>query len=113
MSQEANTPETNDGTWSGLKKTVIGTLTTVITGGGIWLSTNIFGGHSEDKEEHKTEQVAAPAPAPVIVNVQQNQENTQQQKAGGTTTIIKERVVEKPAEKKEEKKKSESEDAPW
>ena len=112
MSEETNTTETNDGTWSGLKKTIIGTLTTVITGGGIWLSTTLFGGHDEPKVEHKTEQ-AAPAPAPVIVNVQQNQENTQQQKAGGTTTIIKEKIVEKPAEKKEEKKKSESEDAPW
>jgi flagellar basal body-associated protein FliL len=112
MSEETNAPETNDGSWSGLKKTIIGTLTTVITGGGIWLSTTLFGGHGDSKEEHKTE-VAAPAPAPVIVNVQQNQENTQQQKAGGTTTIIKEKIVEKPAEKKEEKKKSESTDAPW
>ena len=113
MSEETNAPETNDGSWSGLKKTIIGTLTTVITGGGIWLSTTLFGGHGDSKDEHKTEQAAAPAPAPVIVNVQQNQENTQQQKAGGTTTIIKEKIVEKPAEKKEEKKKSESTDAPW
>ena len=51
MSEETN----NDGTWSGLKKTIIGTLTTVIGGGGIWLSTTLFGGHSEDKEEPKTE----------------------------------------------------------
>ena len=33
MSEE--TQETNDGTWSGLKKTIIGTLTTVIAGGGV------------------------------------------------------------------------------
>ena len=59
MSEETQ----NDGTWSGLKKTVIGTLTTVVTGGGIWLSTTLFGGHSEDKKETKTE-AAAPAPAP-------------------------------------------------
>ena len=43
---------------------------------------------------------SAPAPAsaaPVVINVQQNQENKQQVKqGGGTNTIIKERVVEKP-----------------
>jgi hypothetical protein len=43
MSEE--TQEANDGTWSGLKKTIIGTLTTVIAGGGVWVSTIIFGGH--------------------------------------------------------------------
>ena len=51
MSEEKET--TNDGSWSGLKKTVIATLTTVITGGGVWLSTTLFGGHSDSKEEHK------------------------------------------------------------
>ena len=113
MSEETNTQE-NDGTWSGLKKTIIGTLATLITGGGAWLGVILFGGHSDDSSEHKTEQTA-PAAQPVInVNVSQNQENKQQQKnEGGTTTIIKEKVVEKPVEKKEEKKKSESEDAPW
>lgn len=116
MSEEV---ENNDGTWSGLKKTVIGTLTTLITGGGTWLGVYLFnnGSSTSDEEAVKTEQVtpaAQPvqAPAPVIVNVQQSQENTQQQKSGGTTTIIKERVVEKAVEKKEEKK-SESQDAPW
>ena len=50
MSEETN----NDGTWSGMKKIIIGTLTTVITGGGVWLSTMLFGGHSEEpKEEAK------------------------------------------------------------
>ena len=95
MSEETNeTQETNDGTWSGLRKTLIGTLTTVIAGGGIWVSTTLFGGgQSEDKEEHKTEQAA---PAPVIVNVQQNQENKQKVENGGNT-IIRERVIEKPA----------------
>ena len=53
MSEETQ----NDGTWSGLKKTVIGTLTTVVTGGGIWLSTTLFGGPSEDKKETKTETI--------------------------------------------------------
>lgn len=99
MSEETQ----NDGTVSGLKKTVIGTLTTVIGGAGIWVSTMLFGGHSEDVQEAKTE-VAAPAPAaaPVVINLTQTQENTQQQKSQGTTTIIKEKIVEKPAEKKQE-----------
>jgi flagellar basal body-associated protein FliL len=93
MSEETN----NDGTWSGMKKTIIGTLTTVITGGGVWLSTVLFGGHSEEpKEETKTEQ-AAPAAAPVIVNVQQNQENKQKVENGGGT-VIRERVIEKPTQ---------------
>jgi hypothetical protein len=56
--------ETNEGTWSGLKKTIIGTLSTVVAGGGTWLGVTLFGGHEEEpKEEHKTEQ-AAPAAAP-------------------------------------------------
>jgi hypothetical protein len=88
--------ETNDGTWSGLKKTIIGTLSTVITGGGVWLGTTIYGGgHDEEpKEETKTEQ---PASAPVIVNVQQNQENKQKVENGGGT-VIRERVIEKPTQ---------------
>ena len=94
MSEETTeTQDHNDGTWSGLKKTIVGTLTTVIAGGGVWVSTILFGGNSEDKEEHKTEQVA---PAPVIVNVQQNQENKQKVENGGNT-IIRDRVIEKPA----------------
>ena len=89
--------EMNDGTWSGLKKTIIGTLSTVVAGGGTWLGVTLFGGgHEEPKEETKTEQ-AAPAAAPVIVNVQQNQENKQKIENGGPT-VIRERVVEKPTQ---------------
>jgi hypothetical protein len=93
MSEEVQ--ETNDGTWSGLKKTIYGTLTTVIAGGGVWVSTILFGGSDEPSEETKTEQ-AAPAAAPVVVNVQQNQENKQKVENGGGTHVI-ERVVEKPS----------------
>jgi hypothetical protein len=86
MSEEQNV-ETNDGTWSGLKKTIIGALTTLVTAGGVWLSTQLFGGKEEASEPHPVQQAA-----PVI-----NINNTQQQTAtaGGTTTIIKEKVVEK------------------
>jgi flagellar basal body-associated protein FliL len=87
--------ETNEGGLSGLKKTLIGTLTTVITAGGVWLTTRLFGGEATDKEEVKTE-VAAPAPtaAPVIINLQNNNTN-QQKQSGGTHTVVKERVIEK------------------
>jgi len=110
MSEETKAPESNDETWSGLKKTLIGTLSTAVLAGGTWLTTTLFGGH-DSKEDHKTEQSApAPAAAPVIVNL--NNTNTNQQKqSGGTTTIIKEKEVVK--EKPVEKKKDESKDAPW
>jgi len=112
MSEETNV-ETYDGTWSGLKKTIIGGLSTAILAGGTWVTTHLFGGSDESKEEHKTEQVA-PAAQPVInVNLENNNTNQQKQSGGGTNTIIRERVVEKaPAEKKEEKKKDET-DSPW
>ncbi len=109
MSEEANV-ETNDGTWSSLKKTIIGAISTAILAGGTYFTTHLFGG-SEDKEETKTEQVQQ-APAPVI-NINNSNANQQQQNNGGTNTVIRERVIEKaPAEKKEEKKKDET-DSPW
>ena len=109
MSEEQKV-ETNDGTWSGLKKTIIGVLSTAVLGVGGWATNHFMGGG----EEHKTEQ-AAPAAQPVInVNLENNNTN-QQKQSGGTNTIIKERVVEKAAPAKEEKpaKKSETDDAPW
>jgi flagellar basal body-associated protein FliL len=94
MSEETN----NEGGLSGLKKTIIGTLGTIVTAGGVWLTTQLGGGHSEDKEEVKTEQVApAPAAAPVVINLQNNNTNQQKQQSGGTHTVVKERVIEKPA----------------
>lgn len=82
MSEELE--QNNDGTWSGLKKTIIGVATTAVMGLGTWGVTQITGG----------DEPAAPAAAPVINITNSNQ---QQQSAGGNTTIIKERVVEKPA----------------
>jgi hypothetical protein len=94
MSEE--TQETNDGTWSGLKKTIVGTLSTVIAGGGTWLGVTLFGGGNEPTEETKTEQVA-PAGQPVInLNVQQNQENKQKVENGGG--VVRERIIERPAQ---------------
>ena len=93
MSEEVQ--ETNDGTWSGLKKTIIGTLTTVIAGGGTWLGVMLYGGHEEPKEETKTEQSGGQAP--ITINVEQNQENKQKSENNGGNTVIHERVIEKPA----------------
>jgi len=91
MSEEQVQQDHNDGTLSGLKKTIIGTLSTAVLGAGTWFTTTFFGGHSEDKEEAKTEQAAPAQPTIVINNTQQ-----QQQAAGGGTKVI-ERVVEKPS----------------
>jgi flagellar basal body-associated protein FliL len=107
MSEET---ETNDGTMSGLKKTIIGGITTLITAGGVWVSTQLFGGHSDDEEKTKTE-VAAPAAGPVVINLSNNNTNQQKQGGGGTTTIIKEKTVEKAAPAPAAKPKTEEE--PW
>jgi hypothetical protein len=85
----------NDGTWSGLKKTIIGVATTAVMGLGTWGVTQITGG---DKDETPVQQ-AAP-----VINITNS--NNQSQAAGGTTKIIeRERVVEKPAAAPKPKKK--------
>ena len=83
MSEELE--QSNDGTWSGLKKTVIGVVTTAVMGLGTWGVTQITGGGDEP--------APAPAAAPVINITNSNQ---QSQAASGGTKVI-ERVVEKPA----------------
>jgi hypothetical protein len=92
MSEEVE--NSNDGTWSGLKKTIIGVATTAVMGLGTWGVTQITGG---DKDEAPVQQ-AAP-----VINITNS--NQQQQSAGGGTTIIKEKVVEKPAAAPKPKKK--------
>ncbi len=102
--------ENQNETWSGLKKTIIGLITTLITAGGAYVTSKLFGG--DDSSENKVEQVAPTAPqAPVIINLENN--NTQQQANSGGTTIIKETIIERdrPTDvTKEEPKLSES---PW
>ena len=105
--------EKEESVMSATKKAIIGAITTAVTAGGAWFATHLGGGEAEAEEGAKTEQVA---PAPVIVNVQQNQENKQQVKQGGeTNTIIKERVVEKPAAATPAPAKAEpaKEEDPW
>lgn len=102
MSEEL---EQNDGTWSGLKKTIIGVATTAVMGLGTWGVTKLTG-----REEEAPAPVQQAQPTIVINNTQQ-----QQQAAGGGTKVI-ERVVEKPAAKPTEpapKKKEFSEDPKW
>ena len=95
MSEE--TQDHNDGTWSGLKKTIIGVITTAVTAGGVWVSTLLGGG---DKEA-----APAPAPAPVINITNSNQQAQQAAGGGGKTVIIKEKETvkepAKPVKKKE------------
>lgn len=79
MSEE--TQDHNDGTWSGLKKTIIGLLTTAVLGAGGVITNKLLG----EKEE-----AAAPAQALPVINI--NNTQTQQQAASaGKTVIIKEK----------------------
>ena len=79
----------NDGTMSGLKKTIIGVITTAVMGLGTWGITQITGG---DKNETPVQQAA-----PVINITNSNQQS--QSAGGGKTVIIKEKTTEvaKPA----------------
>jgi len=72
MSEEV---EQSEGTWSGLKKTIIGVAGTVVTAGGVWLST-LLGG---DKAE------PAPVQAAPVINITNS---NQQSQAAGKTVII-------------------------
>ena len=96
MSEETQ-QDHNDGTWSGIKKTIVGTIGTVVAGGGVWLSTLLFGGHSEEPAQ------AQPAQPSIIIN---NTQQQQQQSVPGKTVIIKEKSTEpaKPAEQAKPKK---------
>lgn len=103
MSEE-QVQDQNDGTWSGLKKTIVGTLGTVVAGGGVWLSTLLFGGHDEAKD-----QPVQPAQPSIVIN------NTQQQAAPSTKTVVVKEVPAsqpKPAEPAKPKKEF-SEDPKW
>lgn len=106
MSEE----QENDGTWSGLKKTIIGTIATAVTAGGAYFTTTLFGG--DDDESPKTEQVQ-PAQPVINLNVDNSSQNNSSNSGGGTTVIKEKTVVEKPAAPAPKQEKSESEDAPW
>jgi len=79
--------EQQESTGSSLKKTILGTIATVVTAGGAWLGSTLFGG--EDK--------AAPVQAAPVINITNS--NQQSQAAGGKTVIINQKAAEpaKPA----------------
>jgi len=101
--------ETQEGGMSTIKKTLLGLVTTAVTGAGAYVATHINQLFGIEEEEKTEEVVQAPqqTQAPIVLNIDNSSQNTN---SGGGTTVIKEtKVVEKPV--KEEK--SESEDAPW
>ena len=79
----------NDGTMTGLKKTIIGTVSTLVVGGGTFLMSYL----QKPKESDKQVQ-----PQSININIP-----AQQQTAGGKTVIIKEKSAT-PATPKPKKK---------
>ena len=102
MSEEVES--SNDGTLSGLKKTIIGVITTAVMGLGTWGITQITGG---DKDETPVQQAA-----PVINITNSNQQS--QSAGGGKTVIIKEKETVKETAPKPKKKEGDEfkEEAP-
>ena len=103
MSEEVE--NSNDGTMSGLKKTIIGVITTAVMGLGTWGITQITGG---DKDETPVQQ-AAP-----VINITNS--NQQAAASGGKTVIIKEKEVAakpQPAKPKKEADEFKEKPAAW
>jgi len=92
--------EQQEGGMSTIKKTVLGVVTTAITGAGVYITTHINQIFGIEDEEEKTEQVAQPAaqPAPIVLNIDNSSQNNSSNSGGGGTTIIKETVREVPAQ---------------
>jgi hypothetical protein len=90
--------EQQEGGLSALKKTLIGVVTTAVTGAGVYVTTNINKFFGVEDEEKPATEIVQPAPAaataPVVINMTNN--NTQQQSGGHT--VIKETVREVPAQ---------------
>jgi len=93
----------NDGTMTGLKKTIIGTVSTLIVGGGTFLMSYL----QKPKESDKQVQ-----PQSININIPQ-----QQQAAGGKTVIIKEKsatpATAAPKPKKKEGDEFKEKPAQW
>jgi hypothetical protein len=87
MSEEVE--NSNDGTLSGLKKTIIGVITTAVMGLGTWGVTQLTGGGDEPAPV----QQAAP-----VINITNSNQQSQSAGGGGKTVIIKEKeTVKEPA----------------
>ena len=102
MSEEVE--NSNDGTLSGLKKTIIGVITTAVMGLGTWGVTQITGG-----DEPAPVQQAAP-----VINITNSNQQAQQASGGGKTVVIKEKetIKEKPAPVKKKEGDEFKEEAP-
>ena len=90
-----------EGTMSGLKKTLIGTIGTIVTAGGVWLTTLLGGG---DKSE------PTPVQAAPVINITNSNQQAQQASGGGKTVIIKEKSVAAPAQPAAKPKKKEGDE---
>lgn len=96
----------NDGSWSGLVKTIVGTVGTIVTAGGAWLGSQLFGG--EEKAEAPAQTVAAPAPVINITNA-----NQQAAAPAGKTVIVQQAApAAAPVKPKAKTAKEELEEAP-
>jgi len=94
---------------STLKKTILGVVTTAITAAGVYISTHInelFGVEEETKAEVEQVEQTIQQPAPIIVNIENNNQQTQTTQP---TRVI-ERVVEKPVVQEEPKKEEPKEE---
>jgi hypothetical protein len=101
----ANIEKMNDGTMSGLKKTIIGTVGTLITAGGAFLLTYV-----QKPKESDNKQVQ---PQSININIPQQQ---QAAASGGKTVIIKEKAAEAKSTapvKKKEGDEFKKEDPKW
>lgn len=88
----------NDGTMSGLKKTIIGTVGTLVTAGGAFLMTYL-----QKPKEGENKQAA---PQSININIPQQQQAAAGKtviinKGGGTTSAAKPAEPAKPVKKKE------------
>ena len=93
--------EQQESTGSSLKKTILGTIATVVTAGGAWLGSTLFGG--EDK--------SAPVQAAPVINITNS--NQQSQAAGGKTVIINQKAADpKPAAPVKKKEADEFKEKP-
>jgi hypothetical protein len=93
----------NDGTMSGLKKTIIGTVSTLVVGGGTFLMSYLQKPKDSDKQVQ---------PQSININIPQ-----QQQAAAGKTVIIKEKsatpATAAPKPKKKEGDEFKEKPAQW
>ena len=94
----------NDGTMTGLKKTIIGTVSTLVVGGGTFLMSYL-----QKPKEGENKQVQ---PQSININIP-----AQQQAAGGKTVIIKEKsttpATAAPKPKKKEGDEFKEKPAQW